>query len=178
MQVIIFLRGIIVGGHNIIKMDALKSCLSTAGFTNVITYIQSGNIICDTTIKTFDAIGNKIKEIIKAAFNLDVPAFVTNKESLESILSSCTLDFSTIDTKYLHYTLYNSVVIDIALQKIFMQKMLPEEQAQLSANALYLYNPNGYHTTKLTINFVEKTLGIMATARNHATITKIIYLAG
>ena len=42
---VILLRGINVGGNNKIPMAALKQCLEDIGFTNVSTYIASGNVI-------------------------------------------------------------------------------------------------------------------------------------
>ena len=45
---IVLLRGINVGGNNIIKMADLKTCFQEMGFDSVVTYIQSGNVLFDS----------------------------------------------------------------------------------------------------------------------------------
>ena len=50
------LRGINVSGHNMIKMDVLKSLLENAGFQNVRTYSQSGNVFVDSSEEQIRAV--------------------------------------------------------------------------------------------------------------------------
>ena len=82
------LRGISVSGHNIIKMDLLKKLISSLGFKNVQTYIQSGNIIYQA--KKIDSI--KLSEIIKNAiqkeFGFDVPVITLTAEYLEKVIDN------------------------------------------------------------------------------------------
>ena len=58
------LRGINVSGHNMIKMDVLKSVLENAGFHNVRTYIQSGNVFVDSEEEHGASVGFTIKQEI------------------------------------------------------------------------------------------------------------------
>ena len=77
------LRGINVSGHNMIKMDVLKTLLENAGFQNVRTYIQSGNVFVDSEEEHGASVGFKIKQEIFKELGLEVPVVVISKEDLE-----------------------------------------------------------------------------------------------
>ena len=78
------LRGINVSGHNMIKMDVLKTLLENAGFQNVRTYIQSGNVFVDSEEEHGASVGFKIKQEIFKELGLEVPVVVIGKEDLEA----------------------------------------------------------------------------------------------
>ena len=78
------LRGINVSGHNMIKMDALKTTLEKIGFQNVETYIQSGNVFVDTDEESAAKVGFVIKQEIFKVFGHDVPIIVIGKSDLEA----------------------------------------------------------------------------------------------
>ncbi len=67
---VVLLRGIDVGGKNKLSMAALKTCLEALGCTNVSTYINSGNVVLDST-KSADAIGAEIERVLPKTFKLD-----------------------------------------------------------------------------------------------------------
>src|SRR6187431_692683 len=82
------LRGINVSGHNMIKMEALKTALENIGFQNVVTYIQSGNVFVDTDEENAPAVGFKIKQEIFKVFGHEVPIVVIAKTDLENCLKN------------------------------------------------------------------------------------------
>jgi len=63
------LRGINVGGNNIIKMADLKACFETMGFANVSTYIQSGNVIFSSEEVDTIALEERIEKVLSETFN-------------------------------------------------------------------------------------------------------------
>ncbi len=79
------LRGINVGGNNTIKMDDLKVSFTSAGFVNVLTYINSGNVIFDTDFSREDEIISAIEELIKKDFALDIPVVVRDIDNIQKI---------------------------------------------------------------------------------------------
>ena len=80
---IAFLRGINVSGKNKVPMAELKQGFERLDYTEVKTYLNSGNVIFSSneadTIKTT----SRIEEMIKNQFSLDIPVFVIQKEELE-----------------------------------------------------------------------------------------------
>jgi uncharacterized protein (DUF1697 family) len=79
-----FLRAVNVGGR-IVKMDELRGLFAAAGFSNVETFIASGNVIFDTTAKPGPALEAKIEGALKKALGYDVPTFV---RSLEEVVAA------------------------------------------------------------------------------------------
>ena len=72
---IALLRGINVGGHNIIKMSNLKAVFERRGFQSVVTYINSGNIIFDSGLDELSA-KTVCEKLITEDFSLDIPVCV------------------------------------------------------------------------------------------------------
>ena len=79
---IALLRGVNVGGKNIIKMTELKAAFERQGFGNVITYINSGNILFDSESSDIMGLKNICEKIIMDVFALDIPVCVISAEKL------------------------------------------------------------------------------------------------
>lgn len=88
MKYIVLLRGINISGKNKIPMSELKKVLEENQYTNVSTYLNSGNVILESNTKNEKAIMKDIHEIIKVKFNLEIPVFVMDESYLENILSN------------------------------------------------------------------------------------------
>ena len=88
MKFIVLLRGINISGKNKIPMGELKKVLEENQYTNVSTYLNSGNVILESNTKNEKAIMKDIHEIIKVKFNLEIPVFVMDESYLENILSN------------------------------------------------------------------------------------------
>ena len=71
MKYIALLRGINVGGNNIIKMRALKECFEKMGYTNVVTFIQSGNVIFEAKNENKKEISTHIESVLSKTFNYE-----------------------------------------------------------------------------------------------------------
>lgn len=93
------LRGINVGGNNIIKMTALKEAFEKIGFESVQTYIQSGNVVfaASDTEETLEA---KIEKALSKAFSYDCRAMVVSKKKLQQIVDEAPRGFGKEPEKY------------------------------------------------------------------------------
>lgn len=80
------LRGINISGKNKIPMIELKQCFERLNYTEVKTYLNSGNVIFSSDETDITKITTQIEEMIKNQFRLDIPVFITSKENLEDIL--------------------------------------------------------------------------------------------
>ena len=87
MKYIVLLRGINISGKNKISMSELKKALEDNDYKNVITYLNSGNIILESESNK-EEISKNIYEIVKDTFNLDIPVFVTTDTELEDVLNN------------------------------------------------------------------------------------------
>ena len=82
------LRGINVGGHNPVKMDALRLLYAELGYSAVQSYIQSGNIIFNSSLSDILYIENSIREKIFETFGFNVSVLVMTTEELNSSLQN------------------------------------------------------------------------------------------
>ncbi|MHA3789201.1 DUF1697 domain-containing protein [Flavobacterium hauense] len=77
------LRGINVSGKKIIKMEDLRKVMTDAGYSDVKTYIQSGNIVFRSEEKSKVKIAKAIESLIETQYGFDVTVFVTDKMAVE-----------------------------------------------------------------------------------------------
>src|SRR5688572_11651201 len=82
---IALLRGINVSGYKKIKMPELKNMFETLGFTNVQTYIQSGNVVFES--KTSEELGSKISAKIREVFGFEVSVICRTSEEMKHVVA-------------------------------------------------------------------------------------------
>jgi uncharacterized protein (DUF1697 family) len=94
MKYVALLRGINVGGNNKVSMKQLVTALEQAGFSDVSTYINSGNIFFSDTNKNLATLRSEIEAIIASEFNLNIKALVLNKPAIDSIVAKIPPDWT------------------------------------------------------------------------------------
>ncbi len=165
------LRGINVSGKNKIQMPALKKSFEQCGFTNIQTYIQSGNVV----FITGKPVPEKellllIENRIKQDFGLDVPVIIRTAAEIASILKiNAFPDLQDSDEEKMHVTLLSGIPDVALIQDIEAKKYLPDRFVILNRE-IFLYCPAGYGQTKLTNTFFERKLKVKATTRNRRTM--------
>jgi uncharacterized protein (DUF1697 family) len=87
MIYVALLRGINVGGNNKVDMKQLKTTFELLGFANVVTYINSGNIVFEDLSKEQSVIVSEIEKAIKQDFQLEIKVLLRNSENIETICS-------------------------------------------------------------------------------------------
>lgn len=173
---IALLKGINVGGKNILKMKSLVKSLESLGFQNISTYIQSGNIVFQSNEESNEMLQKLIHNIIKTEYNLNIPVLVFSFSEWDSMVHQAFFEDKEdrLNTSYLTFWSTKSTLVDLSLLDA---KKQAEEVYVLSANCFYLYSSNGYSKTKLNQQFLEKILGIPTSTRNLKTCLKIYELA-
>ena len=83
---IALLRGINISGKNKISMPELKAAFIEAGFDDVCTHLNSGNVIFSSDESDTVALAEQIKELIAQNFSLDIPVFVISQDELKALL--------------------------------------------------------------------------------------------
>jgi uncharacterized protein (DUF1697 family) len=176
---IALLRGVNVSGKNIIKMSELKQLFIDLGFYDVITYIQSGNVIFKSPIKKQILIEDAIVSEIFKQFEHDVHVLVLTKDKLTTIFNSNPFltKNPTINISKLHVTFLNTEPDISNKHDIEALVIESEDEFIIHKNSVYLHCPNGQAKTKLTTNLFEKKLKSPATTRNWKTISKLVELS-
>lgn len=168
------LRGINVSGKNLIKMDALRKSYEQLGYRQVTTYVQSGNIVFKAERAETGDLAQSIAGQITKDFGLEVPVQVLNLEKLRTIMEGNPFQNDpNKEASHLHVTFLASAPQDDQIELI-ESKRQEGELIDFSADAVYLYCPNGYGRTKLTNNFLESKLKVSATTRNWKTVNALL----
>lgn len=168
------LRGINVSGHNMIKMDALKTTLEAVGFTNVETYIQSGNVFVETEEESAFGVGFKIKQEIFKTFGHDVPTIVIGKNDLELCFKNNPFfKQKDVDTKKLYVAFISKELSSSAINELKISQFKPDE-AVIDGNKIFIKYDVGAGKTRLDQKYIEKKLNVTATIRNWNTVTKLL----
>jgi uncharacterized protein (DUF1697 family) len=100
LQYLALLRGINVGGKNIIKMTDLKACFENMGFSDVVSYIQSGNILFKSTEKDKIKLISKIEKMLSERFNYKPRIVVVTHKELKKVVEGAPRGFGRDVDKY------------------------------------------------------------------------------
>ncbi len=173
---IALLRGINVSGHKMIKMDDLKLVLGELNFTGLKTYIQSGNILFDSENKEPADLAADIAGKIFQRYGFEVPVVIRTMAELEYIRKSNPFrNKGNEDTDKMHVTFLSEKPDTVRENQIMEHRFLPDEFV-IMGKEVYLYCPDGYGRTKLTNQFFESRLKVVATTRNWKTVEKLVTL--
>ena len=93
-------RGINVGGKNIIKMDDLKTCFNEMGFENVVTYIQSGNVLFDSNETNQFQLSQQIEKGLSESFNYNSKIVLLSQQELIQLIKTVPKDFGVYPDEY------------------------------------------------------------------------------
>jgi uncharacterized protein (DUF1697 family) len=88
MPVIVsMLRGVNVGGHNMVKMEALRALYESIGLRDPQTYVQSGNVVFRTNERNLIAVATKIEKAIERSFGFRTPVVVRTSSELRDVIA-------------------------------------------------------------------------------------------
>ena len=171
------LRGINVGGHHKIRMEALRTLYESLGLLGAETYLQSGNVIFRTERRDLGLLAKRIENGIERSFGFRVDVIVRTSSDLREVIARN--PFATrsgIDPSRLLVTFLASKPTAEARDKVLRIKVDPEE-LRIDECELYTYFPNGMARPKLSWAAIERTLKTSGTGRNWNTVTKLLEIA-
>ena len=176
--VISLLRGVNVGGHHKIKMDALRDLYASLKLRNPQTYVQSGNVVFQTDDRDLVALARRVEQAIERKFGFSVHVILRTASELRDVIARNPFaGRDGIEPGKLQVTFLAGQPSAEARRKVLAIKTDPEE-LRIDGRELYTYFPNGMGRPKLSWPLVERTLGIPGTGRNWNTVTKLSDIAG
>lgn len=161
------LRAVNVAGKNKVNMKNLKGALEEEGFQNVVTYIQSGNLVLSSILQTETEVAAKITKVIKAICELTIDVFVFSEQNYKQIIANNPFPPETIGEEERWMVAFYNENIDIPRQK--------NDQAEVIAIGRVLYVhvfSNQIHTLKLPV-FLGQYKMALTTTRNWRTTLQL-----
>lgn len=176
------LRGVNVGPHNRIKMDALRSLYVSLQLEDPRTYVQSGNVIF--RIKDFPnggtstaQLAGKIQDAIARKFGFFPEVILRTPDELRKVLAANPfVGRKNLDPAKLLVTFLASQPTEEARARLLALKPSPEE-LHLIGRELYIYFPNGAGRSKLQWSSLDKKLETCGTARNLNSVARMLEIA-
>jgi uncharacterized protein (DUF1697 family) len=171
------LRGVNVGGHNKISMDALRTLYESLGLRDAQTYVQSGNVVFRAEERDLVRLGKRIESAIESSFGFRPDVIVrTASELRDAIRRNPFATRRGIDPSKLLVTFLARDPGAEARSKVLGIKTDPEE-VHLDGREVYIYFPNGMGRTKLSWVSMAEKLKTSGTGRNWNTVRKLLEMA-
>jgi len=167
-----FLRAINVGGHTV-KMDQLRSLFEAMGFSNVETFIASGNVIFDSKSKSAKALEGKIERALEDNLGYPVKTFIRSITELAAVAGYKPFQDCGEDGNVLYIAFVGDVPGDESTQRLlsFSTKV---DDFHIYGREVYWLNRKKLGPSEFPGGAkFEKSLGMPATLRNSNTVVKI-----
>lgn len=170
------LRGINVGGNNIIKMTDLKACFEAMGFKNVSTYIQSGNVLFSSDKTDNEALSEKIEQALSKAFAYTSKVVLVSSDTLSKVVNEAPPGFGTEPDLYRYDVLFLKAPLtpSLAMEKLSLREGV--DQVWLGEGVLYFSRL----IAKAGQSYLNKLVGLsiykQMTVRNWNTTSKLLEL--
>ena len=170
------LRGINIGSRNRVSMPELRSALEEAGFGEVRTYLQSGNVVLDSRAKA-ESVRRKVEGVIAERFGLEIAVVVRTKAELAAVVRRNPLGDDAKDPKR-HQVTFLSKKLTAKTVRELEETATPQERVVVAGREVYAWHPSGVARSKLWSKLAGKGLGVTATSRNWTTVEALRKLAG
>jgi uncharacterized protein (DUF1697 family) len=173
-----FLRAVNMTGHNSLKMTDLTDLFKNLGFKDVESFIQSGNVIFNSSedLPISDA-SVKIEKAIFEKFSFTIPVMLRTVPEIKNIFTyNPFLKLDKFDSSKMAVIFLYEEPSEAQIQKV-KDIEYPPDQFQIIQREIFIYCPNGFGRTKLYTNFFEKKMHVTGTARNWKTISTILNIA-
>jgi uncharacterized protein (DUF1697 family) len=166
------LRGINLGARNKVAMANLRELVADVGAEDVQTYVQSGNVVFRSSVRSAPKLERAIEERIRGDLGLDVVVLVRSASQLAALVDGDPFG----EPEKMHVTFLAEKPAAARVRALDPDRSPPDE-FRVAGREVYLRCPNGYGPSKLSNAYFEKQLDVAATTRNWRTVKKVAELA-
>jgi uncharacterized protein (DUF1697 family) len=172
---IALLRGVNVGGHGKLAMATLRRIAEDCGYTDVRTYIQSGNLVFRSTARGSVKVAATLRAAIVADTGFEPPVVVRTAAELRQVVDGNPFADRSPEAMQLHVQFFGPVDRLPDLGALELGAYAPEEVV-IRGRDLFMYLPDGIGKSKLAVDLNRRAKG-MGTARNWRTVTTLLDMA-
>jgi uncharacterized protein (DUF1697 family) len=172
---VVLLRGINIGPRNRIAMPALREALEEAGFANVGTYLQSGNVVLESRARP-ETVRRKVEQLIAKRFKLEIAVVVRTRAELAAVVKGNPHARIAKDPKRYQVT-FLSKKLPAAKVRELEEAAAPDERVVVAGREVYAWHPRTVARSKLWSKLAGQGLGVTATSRNWTTVEALLELA-
>jgi uncharacterized protein (DUF1697 family) len=169
------LRGINLGPKRRVGMKELRAALEKAGYEDVGTLVQSGNVVLTST-SAARALERDLADLLAAEFGFDIPVVVRTRDELAQVIARDPFSDVADDPRRYQVTFLSGKPVPSGVAELEGADVAPE-QVVVQGREVYAWHPGGVGRSELAKLITDRRLGVQATARNWRTITKLLELA-
>jgi len=172
------LRGINLGARNKVPMPALREALGEAGFGDVRTYVQSGNVVTSSRHRSPERVASTVRAVVAARFGLDVPVVVRSPAALRAVLDWDPFpDASATRPKVVQVAHLFGTPDPADVEALLAAAAALPERVTVRGEEVVVDYVDAIHTATVQGPWLRARLGgIDATARNWRTLTALCEL--
>ena len=174
-RLVVLLRGINIGSRNRISMPELRGALEDAGYDDVRTYLQSGNVVLTSTASA-KKVARECERLIADRFGLEIGVVARTRNELAEVVKRNPLARVAKDPKRYQVSFLERKPTAEIVRELKSVAADREEVVSIGRE-IYAWHPAGVARSKLWAQLAGKNLGVTATARNWTTVTKLLELA-
>jgi len=167
-----FLRAINVGGH-VVKMDQLRKIFESLGFSNVETFIASGNVIFATPSKNIKALEKRIQQTLRDALGYDVATFIRTEPELNAIATYKPFPQSKLDGAVALNIVFLADALDATAEKRTLALRTDIDELHVNGREIYWLCRKKQSESTISSAVFNKALGVPGTVRGAGTIKKM-----
>lgn len=170
------LRGINVGGRNLIKMAELAACFERNGFEDVTTYIQSGNVVFGSSGSSNADLVARIERMLAGSFDYEASVVVRSRRQMRAIVDGAPPGFGADPDRFRSDVIF--VKPPLTAKAAFAQVPTKEgvDRAWAGTGVLYFERLTERATQSRLSAIVSMPLYRSVTIRNWNTTTKLLRL--
>jgi uncharacterized protein (DUF1697 family) len=172
---IALLRGINLGSHKRVGMGPLRELLARLGYGDVRTYLQSGNVVL-TSPASPERLQRELEQQIAEELGLETRVLVRTRDELADVIERDPLAGVADDPKRYQVSFLSAEPDAEVVRELGRVDVAPERFV-VSGREIYTWHPDGIQRSKLNKVLSDRSLGVVATARNWNTVTKLLALA-
>ena len=167
------LRAINVGGH-VVRMEQLRAVFSELGFTDVDTFIASGNVLFTTRERDVQALERRAESGLKQALGYDVTTFIRTPEQLGAIAAHRPFADEPAPGQGTVYIISLKAPLAAAARRQLMALSTPDDEFACSGAEVYWCRRGKLLDSTVSGPQLGKTLGALTTMRNRNTIVRLV----
>lgn len=175
MRQVLLLRGINLGPNRRVAMADLSEALTAAGYKDVQTYVQSGNVVLSSS-KPSNELGREAERVIAERFGFDVGVVVRSRDELAAVVAANPLADVADNPKRYQVSFLDGELDDAVVERLHRLVAEPEALV-IDGREIYAWHPAGVARSKLWNGLAGKGLGVTATARNWTTVETLLAMA-
>jgi len=175
--IVSMLRGVNVGGHNIIRMEALRALYTSLKLRDPQTYVQSGNVVFQADVRDLVKLADRIEAAIERSAGFSPTVVLrTAVEMREVVARNPFANRSDVAPNKLAVLFLARDPGQEARDRLLQIETGPEE-LRIGIRELYVYYLEGMGRSKFTAAVMERVLKVPGTARNWNSVAKLLEMA-